>query len=55
MGLHVRRISVEWCWGQYFAMLLVVPASVRDEVIKRINGYCKPFERYLKTHFEVSG
>ena len=49
-----RRITVEWCWGQYFATLLAVPASVRDDVIERINGYCKPFERYLETHFEVS-
>lgn len=48
-----RRITVRWCWGQHFAMLLVVPAPIRENIIKCIKDYCKPFERYLKI-FEVS-
>ena len=42
-----RRLVVEWCWGQYFSMLLVVPAGIREEVIERIQKYCKPFAPYL--------
>ena len=48
-----RRIVVEWCWGQYFAMLLVVPPAIREEVMARIKDYCKPFERCLTTWFKV--
>ena len=48
-----RRITVEWCWGQYFAMLLVVPAEVRDEVVERIRKYCKPFESWRRTLFRI--
>lgn len=47
-----RRIVVEWCWGQYFAMLLVVPPAIREEVMERIEGYCKPFERPLTKRFK---
>ena len=49
-----RRITVEWCWGQYFAMLLVVPAEVRDEVVERIEEYCKPFESRCPKLFRIS-
>ena len=48
-----RRITVEWCWGQYFAMLLVVPAEVRDEVVERIMEYCKPFKSQCRTLFRI--
>ena len=48
-----RRIVVEWCWGQYFAMLLVVPPAIREEVMERIEGYRKPFERRLTKRFKV--
>ena len=40
-----QRITVEWCWGQYFAMLLAVPAEMRYNVIKCIRDYCEPFAR----------
>ena len=49
-----RRITVEWCWGQYFAMLLVVPAEVRDEVVERIREYCMPFESRCPKLFRIS-
>ena len=49
-----RRLVVEWCWGQYFSMLLVVPAEIREEVIERIYDYCEPFAPYLTTWFNVS-
>ena len=49
-----RRITVEWCWGQYFAMLLVVPGEVRDKVVERIQEYCKPFESRCRTLFRIS-
>ena len=49
-----RRITVEWCWDQYFAMLLVVPAAVRDEVVERIRKYCKPFESRCPIWFRIS-
>ena len=49
-----RRITVEWCWGQYFAMLLVVPAEVRDEVVERIMEYCMPFESRCPKWFRIS-
>lgn len=49
-----RRITVEWCWGQYFAMLLVVPVEVRDKVVERIEEYCKPFESRCRTLFRTS-
>lgn len=49
-----RRITVEWCWGQYFAMLLVVPGDVRDKVVERIQEYCKPFESRCRTLFRTS-
>ena len=49
-----RRITVEWCWGQYFAMLLVVPAEVRDKVVERIQEYCEPFESRCRTLFRTS-
>ena len=49
-----RRITVEWCRDQYFAMLLVVPAEVRDEVVERIRKYCKPFESRRRTLFRIS-
>lgn len=38
-----RRITLEWCWSRYFAMLLVVPAKMRQEVIESIRRYCEPF------------
>ena len=46
-----RRIAVKWCWGQHFAMLLVVPPEIRNDVIERINDYCEPLPRCV----EVSG
>lgn len=49
-----RRITVEWCWGQYFAMLLVVPTEVRDKVVERIQEYCEPFESRCRTLFRTS-
>ena len=51
---YERRITVAWCWGQYFAMLLAVPADVRDALGERIERYCKPFEPRLPTLFRVS-
>ena len=42
-----RRLVVEWCWGQYFSMLLVVPDGIREEVTERIQKYCMPFAPYL--------
>lgn len=48
-----RRITVEWCWGQYFAMLFAVPADIRDALGERIERYCKPFEPRLRTLFRV--
>ena len=49
-----RRITVEWCWGHYFAMLLMVPAEVRDEVVERIRKYCIPFKSRCRTLFRIS-
>ena len=49
-----RRITVEWCWDQYFAMLLVVPAEVRDEVVERIREYWKPFKSRCPKLFRTS-
>ena len=46
-----RRIAVKWCWGQHFAMLLVVPPEIRNDVVERINDYCEPLPRGV----EVSG
>ena len=48
-----RRIIVEWCWRQYFAMLLTAPADIRDALGERITRYCKPFESRCKTLFRV--
>ena len=42
-----RRVVVEWCWGQYFSMLMVVPSGIREQVIERITDYCKPFTPFL--------
>lgn len=46
-----QRLLISWCWEYYFALLCVVPAGDRDELVRRIaaaTDWLRPLMRELR-------
>lgn len=43
-----RRVVLTWCWEMYFSLVLVVPSTLRGQLVSRLMKYVEPFRPRLK-------